>query len=273
MPTVAVLGCGPAGLFAAQAISLHGIKPVIISKKKKSEIYGAQYLHKPIPDLSSQLPTGSVSTYRVGAPEVYAERVYGIETTPTSWTRVVPLADAWDLRRTYDAAWDKFSDDIVDFSVSADDVNEFSAEFDLVISTIPLWSICARTNEHMFMSQDIMVRKDIEFHEVPMVEKRDENWVVYNGTHMFSWYRASCIFGHPSVEARMSPVFLNNKFWQPGFKVVGTNCDCHPAVIKAGRMGTWTRGVLTHNAFERTIEAISEQFGMMPCSDHPAKSV
>lgn len=280
MPTVAVLGCGPAGLFAAQALSLHGIEPAIISKKKKSELYGAQYLHKPIPGLSSQLPTGSISTYRVGSPEVYAERVYGWGTTLTSWDRVVPLAEAWDLRSTYDAAWDKFSDDIVDTAVSADDVGEFGAQFDLVISTIPLWSICAKSNKHFFKSQNILVRKilvrnGITFDEAPVeiVNDKDENWVVYNGTHQFSWYRASYIFGHSCFEARSEPAFQINKLWEPGFKVVGTDCDCHPAVIRAGRMGTWTRGVLTHHAFERTIEAISEQFGIMPCADHSAKSV
>lgn len=273
MPTVAVLGCGPAGLFAAQALSLHGIEPAIISKKKKSELYGAQYLHKPIPGLSSQLPTGLVSTYRVGSPEAYAERVYGLATASTSWDRVVPLVDAWDLRSTYDAAWEKFSDDIVDTAVSADDVGEFGANFDLVISTIPLWSICAKSNEHFFKSQNILVLKNIELYKVPIVEKEDENWVVYNGTHQFSWYRASQIFGHACFEARSEPAFQINKLWEPGFKVVGTDCDCHPAVIRAGRMGTWTRGVLTHHAFERTIEAISEQFGIMPCADHSAKSV
>jgi hypothetical protein len=273
MSIVAVLGCGPAGLFAAQAISIHGMKPVIISKKKKSELYGAQYLHRPIPGLSSQLPTGSISTYRVGRPEAYAERVYGLSTIVTSWDRVVPLNDAWDLRRTYDAAWDKFSDDIVDTTIGPDDVSEFSATFDLVISTIPLWAICDKTNKHLFRSQNILVRKDVKFHEVPMVEESPaENWVVYNGTHMYSWYRASYIFGHTSVEARSEPSFQINKLWEPGFKVVDTDCDCHPAVIRAGRMGTWTRGVLTHHAFERTVEAISEQFGIIPCYDHTAKS-
>jgi len=252
-------------MFAAQALSLHGIEPVIISKKQKSELYGAQYLHKPIPGLSSPAPTGSISTYRVGTPEVYAERVYGWGTALTSWDRVVPLAAAWDLRKTYDVAWEKFSDDIVDTTICADEVSEFGAQFDLVINTIPLWAICAKPSEHMFKSQNILVRKDIQFLEVPFFDHRqDENWVVYNGTHAFSWYRASYIFGHASVEARSEPAIQINKLWEPGFKVVGTDCNCHPSVIRAGRMGTWTRGVLTHHAFERTIEAISEQFGVMP---------
>jgi hypothetical protein len=212
-------------LFAAQALKLHGYNPAIISKKQKSVIYGAQYLHRPIPGLSSQSPTTEITTIRVGAPEVYAERVYGLGTIRTSWERVVPRAEAWDLRATYDRAWEEFGDDIIDWTVSPAELTEFSGQFDLIISTIPAWAI------------------------------------MYNGTTQHAWYRASSIFGHTSIEARAEQHLVTNKSWEPGFKIVDTDCDCHPTIVKTGRMGLWKRGVLTHHAFEHTIEAISDQFG------------
>jgi hypothetical protein len=262
MPTVAVLGCGPAGLFAAQALALHGITPAIISRKRKSVIYGAQYLHRPIPGLSPSNPTGRITTARVGAREVYAERVYGLGTGLSSWDRALPVQDAWDLRSTYENAWSKFSDDIVDMEVGGDDVAEMSATFDLVISTVPAWSICQNPAAHNFDSVAFLFRKEFDPEEIP--PNLPPNFVVYNGTHDYDWVRCSNIFGYPSAEAPMSNRLVEQGGWEAGFKVVGNNCDCHPAIVKAGRMGTWQKGVLTHNAWDRTIQAMSEQFGMMP---------
>jgi len=242
---------------------MHGLEPAIISKKQKSVIYGAQYLHKPIPGLSSQLPASRIRTIRAGAPEVYAERVYGMGTMRTSWERVEPVAQAWDLRETYDAAWEEFKDEIVDLAISPSEVVEFTSQFELVISTIPAWAICLKPNEHYFKSISILVQKNIDLRDDPVVGDLGDNWVVYNGTHDRAWYRASSIFGHTSVEARSEQALLNNKKWEPGFKIVGTDCDCHPAVVKTGRMGRWERGVLTHHAFEQTLAAISDRFGSL----------
>jgi hypothetical protein len=233
---------------------MHGLNPVIMSKKQKSVIYGAQYLHKPIPGLSSQAPHGCVKTTLRGKPEVYAERVYGNAQHLTSWHRVEPVVYAWNLRAVYERAWKKFQDNIADITVGPEDIAEFTIQFDLVVSTIPLWSICMKPKEHRFNSAAILVKK------FP-ASKSGSNWVVYNGTRDDDWYRSSSIFGHRSYEARSHPRLLTDSGWEPGYKVIDTNCDCHPNVVRAGRMGKWTRGVLTHHAFETTIEAIADQYG------------
>lgn len=261
MANVAVFGCGPAGLFAAHALKMHGFKPTIISKKQKSVIYGAQYLHRPIPGLSDSAATADIRTILAGVPEVYAERVYGLATMPTSWHRVVPYASGWDLRETYDVAWDKYSHEVIDWILRPDEIEEWASQFDLVISTVPLWSICLKPNEHYFRSVNILVQKDVDLKDA--VDGIDDNFVVYNGTWEHAWYRASSIFGHTSVEARSEEHLLRIKKWEPGFKVVGTDCDCHPTLRRAGRMGTWRRGVLTHHVFEQTCAAIADQFGSM----------
>jgi hypothetical protein len=264
------LGCGPAGLFAAQALSMHGFNPVILSKKQKSEIYGAQYLHKPIPGLSSQRPDGQIKTVRRGRPEVYAQRVYGNAQHLTSWHRVEPVVDAWDLRLIYGRAWNKFQENIADVTFGPEDIAELTSEFDLVVSTIPLWSICREPKEHRFNSAAILVKK------IPGKSNLNTNWVVYNGTREDQWYRSSSIFGYRSFEARSHPKLLSDSGWESGFKVIDTNCDCHPNIVRAGRMGKWTRGVLTHHAFETTVEAIADQFGAVQpgsWSDQSAGSV
>jgi len=235
---------------------------VILSKKQKSSIYGAQYLHQPIPGLSSQRPAGQIRTIRVGEAAGYAQRVYGNAQHVTSWEKVRPLADAWDLRKTYDAAWEQFKNSIADITLGPHDIAEYTANFDLVISTIPLWAICTNPKMHRFNSVPILVKKDIGPEEV--IKTKHPNWVVYNGsTGPADWYRASSIFGHTSVEARSIPALMNKAHWESGFKVVSTNCDCHPNVVRAGRMGKWTGGVLTHHAFATTIEVLSEQFGVI----------
>jgi hypothetical protein len=61
---------------------------------------------------------------------------------------------------------------------------------------------------------------------------------------------SSRIFGHESTEARAQPAHRQEAGWESGFKVVNNNCDCHPNIVRAGRMGLWTGGVLTHHAFE-----------------------
>lgn len=142
------------------------------------------------------------------------------------------------------------------------DIEEYTSQFDLVISTIPLWAICMKPKEHRFNSVSIIVKKSIDegMAGIPMYK---DNWVIYNGSKGYDWYRASSIFGHRSVEARALPPLVNMPGWESGFKVVNNNCDCHPNVVRAGRMGRWTGGVLTHHAFETTIEAISTHFGIM----------
>ena len=42
-------------------------------------------------------------------------------------------------------------------------------------------------------------------------------------------------------------------------KPIATNCDCFPNVIRAGRFGTWKKGVLTHDAMFNTLRELNER--------------
>jgi len=60
---IAVLGCGPAGLMSAHAAMVATESEAdlaIFSTKRKSPLYGAQYLHQPIPFVSADRDCRSV---------------------------------------------------------------------------------------------------------------------------------------------------------------------------------------------------------------------
>lgn len=253
-----MLGCGPAGLFAAQAVQLCGYSVAIISKKVKSNIYGAQYLHKPIPELTPPDSSFRVQTIRYGRAGNYARRVYGNAHEMTSWDKAHPEADAWDLRETYDAAWEKFEAQIADEAIDYYTAKELAASFPLVISTIPAWTICGNP-KHQFPSKTIMVKPSVEY-QMASFHPEAANFVIYNGTDEGLWYRCSQINGFRSTEAIAHPSLVGDG-WDVGFKIVDTDCDCLGSIVRAGRMGEWRRGVLTHHAFEHTITAVHNQFG------------
>ena len=257
---VAIFGCGPAGLFVAQAAEQMGHEIVIISRKVKSKIYGAQYLHEPIPDLSPPKPQGEIKTYRLGSAAGYAARVYkdGKRRTSFEYGPTDPVP-AWNLRTTYDRAWEKFESRINHELLDGNDVAQFTAICDVLISTIPLWSLCLRPDIHKFNSVATMVAPRMEYTGLQAYFGDNTNGVVYNGTSYGYWYRTSHIFGYSSTEAVSSPEFLHqHRDAEPGFKVVDNTCDCHPELHKLGRMGKWKSGVLTHHAYKEALQLLSE---------------
>ena len=140
--SVAVLGCGPAGLLVAHAAKLSGWNFTIYSRKQKSVLNGAQYWHKPIPEIYSE---PRLVRYRLhGTPEQYRKKVYG-----EAWDGTVSPEDyaddhyAWDIRAGYDSLWDWYSDEIVSIDLAQHVDARWWSEHDLVISTVPrkLWAM------------------------------------------------------------------------------------------------------------------------------------
>jgi len=261
MSTVAVIGCGPAGLFAAKAAQDLGHEVAIMSPKRESKFYGAQFLHRPIPGFCNPDADGYIRTIRVGSAAGYAQRVYGDATRLTSWSRVpTEPQPAWNLRTAYEKAWKHFEQDIAHWTLDPDDLVDFEQRFDLVVVTAPKWKFCIKG--HNFSSTTIFVTRRL------MTLGGEQNFIVYNGMATQAennWYRTSKIFGHTSTEFsapldRAQPDVEGIDDWEVGYKIVGTDCDCHPNVVFAGRMGLWVPGVLTHHAYESVISACSERF-------------
>jgi hypothetical protein len=251
---VAVLGCGPAGLLAAHAVALAGHEPLIISARAvKSEIPGAVYLHKPIPDLTSNDPDAMIQFVKRGTREGYAYKVYGSRYADCSWDRFDEGEQpAWVLQSVYDDLWDRYGDQIAEQEIDHEAARMLAETFPLVVSTIPAFALC-QSDEHSFRSRTIWINKRAQ----PECADHGDPVIIYDGRigSGCEHYRTSLIFGHGATEYGVSqPMFDCVR----GTKPLGTDCDCLPEVLRVGRFGTWRPGVLAHQAFEVTFKRMFE---------------
>lgn len=255
--SVAVLGCGPAGLIAAHAAHICRIPTVaIFSKNRKSELFGAQYLHMPIPGATERAPV-TVKYTLDGKPEDYRRKVYG-----DSWDGSVSPEDlvepheAWDIRSTYDNLWSMYSYDIQHAQIGPSRMEALIDTFELVISAIPAPALCHMPGAHTFKSQNVWAYGD-----APERGQNTDNFtrllpdnnVICNGNESPSWYRMSRLFGFATVEwpeNRKPPI--------PGvaqaIKPLWNDCDCYPTVVRVGRYGRWEKGQLTHHAYQEVMD-------------------
>lgn len=276
-----VLGAGPAGLLAAHAITMHrpDLKVAIFSAPgrdgavKKSELYGCQYLHQYIPDLDLPLEGDAVTYEVIGDSEGYRQKVYG-----SGWTGMVSTDEygperthaAWDLRKAYDKLWELYAGAAVPVMLDNMNVRDMATDLEAaLVFTVPAPLLCYN-GDHEFKTQDIWAigttYRTYDPNEGPLVEREAmgyplpyeaPNMVVQcNGNRDTAWYRAATVFGYSTVEwpiARKPPV--------PGIaavkKPLSTDCDCYGVNAqrwrhRAGRYGTWTKGVLVHQAYYET---------------------
>lgn len=266
---IAILGCGPAGLIAAHAATVTGHDVMIYSKKRKSEMFGAQYLHAPIPGMTD-LPPVEVDYQWNGTYEQYRRKVYGtMDVERMTGVKVSPETFggqhlAWDIRRTYDNLWAEYSDKVQDIEeISGRWVNECveSDLFGKVISTIPAPAICwPQDKVHFFNSQDIWALGDAPERGVFIPEgyRAPANTIVCNGEPIPTWYRSARVFGYSTVEwpGRTRPPLPNVAGVK---KPLNTNCDCHPEVVRLGRFGQWQKGVLVNHVWDAALELLSKE--------------
>src|SRR4029450_12844279 len=141
---VCILGCGPAGLLSAYAVAQSGGRVTIISKKVKSKIPGAVFLHEPIPYLTAPEPDGVVRFIKHGNKQGYAKKVYGNMDADCSWDLFEEgERPAWSMFKLYDQLWKHFEERIIYMSVSPMNMAKIMSEgFDIVITRIPLPFIC-----------------------------------------------------------------------------------------------------------------------------------
>jgi len=251
---VAVLGCGPAGLMAAHAATVDGHEVTIFSRKEKSRMGGAQYLHEPIEGITSEDPEMEIRYVKFGDGETYARKVYGdLESTSSFDYSQIGWHPAWSLSKAYDRLWGIYEGIVQDTDLDGQRVAEIMPDFQLTISSVPAPAIC--DEHHEFNRQGIYL--------VPG-SLASLNTVVYSGRVSEPWYRCSNIGGEKWTEfstATMKRDRLNAMGWSndviaKGLKPLSHNCDCHPKLLRVGRFGKWERGVLTHNAWDDTLRAL-----------------
>jgi len=254
---VVILGCGPAGLIAAHAAATKGHDVKILSRRVRSEMFGAMYLHEPIPGISPAEPEMEIYVTKTGTREGYAENVYGDPSAEVSWDRFdTGPTPGWDLKEAYKLLWAMYSHLIVDEQIKPENVDQIEA--DRIFSTIPANALCLDW-QHAFESCKIVV-----FHR----PARDEhNLMWYNGSvtpGMPQWYRYSRINRYESWEFSedQAPKNLPVEVLARGLRVsngtkpLRTTCDCHPRVFRLGRFGRWNKNVFTHHSYQEVVDAL-----------------
>lgn len=232
---------------------------------EQSTLYGCQYLHAPIP-LPKGVPVDKTTVaYKLnGSPAEYRAKVYG-----SGWNGTVSPEDlageheAWDIRATYKALWSIITQRrqvsiIAPVQIQHGWVNSHAAElseYAHVISTIPAYAICEQPvmhpsqEGHLFRSHRILASGST-------MALDEDDQVICDGTPGTPWYRSASVFGYRTVEWPLKSRRLVERLNGPkGFaevrKPLTHDCDCHPEIVKMGRYGSWTKGVLVHNVFEQ----------------------
>lgn len=271
MSNVAILGSGPAGLLAAHAAARAKNAVTIFSEGDMSDIFGAQYLHRYIPDLTHEDPDFTIDVAKIGTKEGYAKLVYGDREMEVSWDHFEPgQIPGWDMRTAYRDLWRKYSDRIVRGKITWQDAARIAQDYDVVFSSIPAPSLCTRPSSHVFDSIPIWVVV-----EPPWMD--DQEWADYNvmyyngfppdgsegGTIGYEWYRFSKINKWKCWEYAEAPetglVIYGDRYIVNGKKPIHeTNCDCAEQYgwRPIGRWGHWRRGELTHHAYEEVERAL-----------------
>lgn len=265
---VVVLGCGPAGLFAAHAARKMGADLMILSKKRRSEMYGAQYLHTGIPGLTDGTKSFDVEYRLEGDLDDYLRKVYGAvipERSAITRESLVGRYPAWDIRWAYNRAFDVYRDTIENHTVAADTMRALLMELRpaLLISTIPAPELCQMRPGHSFDTRRVWAIGDAPergiFAPRPFT---DPNLILYNGEDSPGWYRASNIGGYYAVEW---PEDIKPPIPEVAAvdKPVSTTCDCwmrwkRSKVVRLGRYGAWNRHGHSHQAYWRTLRILKE---------------
>jgi len=253
--TIAILGCGPAGLLAAHAAQQRDIPYIVYSIREPSKIHGAQFLHEDIPGLTPEEPDGMVTFEFRGTKEGYAKKVYGDSSIDVSWDRYSGEVPAWDLRTLYDAMWRTHYDNIFDVEIRGEFIQKLLRDEDLILSTINPLGYCQHQDDlsHTFSVQPIQVYQT-SFIEI------DDNTVVYSGDPADTWMRCSRLFDDLSAECPGGSVMLPGERIARVNKPLFTDCDCYMEenFHRLGRYGEFKRGLLVNDAFHKAEGLLDE---------------
>jgi hypothetical protein len=238
----------------------------VFSKARKSKLYGAQYLHAPIPGID---PGESLKIdYQLfGTVDGYRQKVYGPdydgEVSPGS---LPPGHPAWDIRATYNYLWDEYHGVVHEATINPTWLREELPRWhcDAVFSTIPAMHTC-QDLDHGFLYRNIWAMGDApdigQFVTKEIMlwpHGLEEGQVICNGHDHPAWYRTSLIFGHATIEwpghIRSQPV---GSARVP--KPLSTNCNCFPHITRLGRYGKWQKGALVHEVYAEVQECLISQ--------------
>jgi hypothetical protein len=246
---VIVLGAGPAGLAAAHAAVGLGADVRIISPKKKTPQRGPIMLHRPIPGINTEQPTGYVAQLVIGGSILdYRLKLYGDVNISINGDILDPGFSTWPVPEAYDKMWELYSGLIENRMVSTWEVDILERQCDMMVSTAPLPDLCRWPDKHWFSSVPIALFFHTSYPNQP------ENTVIYNAYPDIDWVRSSSIFGEKVTEYK--PEDVPRKPDLTIHKPLATNCDCHPYVLRTGRFGKWRNETWIDHAYHDTRNAL-----------------
>lgn len=276
---VAILGCGPAGLLAAHACALDGVQFDIFSKKRKSQLYGSQYLHEPIPEISRYEDHVNVRYVTVGTPEEYRRKVHG-----KWWDGHIAPEDfepdhlAWNIRHAYDNLWQRYGRLVHNYEVpTGQELEEYQAsaysvvnyhlglsDYDLVINTMPrdIWRV---PGEEFIYSEGWALGDAPEEGKFIPYDCED-NTIFCDGSSETSYTRLSKVFGYATVEwphhATRPPLPGVAKVIKPLHYRANAQAPNPTADwLHVGRYGKFEKGVVVTDAFNDVVKKLVELKG------------
>lgn len=262
MPKAAILGSGPAGMLAAHACALLGVPFRIFSLGNPSQLHGSQFLHAPIDGIAA--PWQEIDVSFKGTEAEYREKVYGTSYTgPVSPTEFEGKRIVWDIRYVYRWLWEEYGRFVETFVFDARSYGNLTQAMldggiDYLFSSLPRNQFCVNEN-HTFAGTRIWAVGDAPDLDVRCPVRLPERSIVYCGDDSASWYRASNVFDHCTVEwpsppdSKKPPVFGTAKVVKP----LSTDCTCHPGIVTIGRYGEWKKGVYAAHAYDKTLKFLT----------------
>ena len=272
MIKVAILGCGPTGLLAAHACAQNGVEYKVFSKRRKSFLFGSQYLHNPIPGLDVG-PGAPVKYVTIGSPEEYRRKTHG-----KFWDGIIAPEDfetdhmAWNIRHAYDLLWQRYGRYVVDYEIVQDDhhgtfrstwMDLALSHFDLVVSTVPrrVWKMPGEE----FVYSEGWAAGDAPEHGLFVPYDTPENTIICDGSDDVSWNRLSRVFGYTTVEwpndfeqkppiANVAKIMKPLRYMENG----SDNPANQPKVLHVGRYGKWQKGVVVTDAYDDVDRRLKE---------------
>lgn len=279
---VVVIGSGMAGLLAAKACEdMLGQKPTIITNHHPKplswhELAGIHVLHHNCGlELDDMLVTNMVILPMLdnGEPQLLAElsdwersmanasygsKVYGRRKATTSLMRMPAVIEGYDYVQAFNMLLNRYHKCVtLRRAIDEDSLYTLASENDFVVTTVPRHFVTPPWVKHPFSLVYVSDRPPMGF--IPTKQMGD-NFAVYNTEACVEWSRTSRVIRR-GVQYWNTEYNTAPKFPVPGLRQVnkvgaGEHYAYPQNVLGVGRFGTWTPGVLAHQAYWDVVEEL-----------------
>lgn len=253
--SIAVLGAGPSGLFAAHAAHQCGYDVEIFDKSPNMSRRnsGVFFIHD---DCDLLLDSVSIKQTVLGCygktseevAELYGKKVYGRPIAKTSVMDVLknPVITGYNSGQALNRLWDMYGNKVIVKEINPIEVLDLLDSYEKVVSTIPAY-ILYPNNQYDHGESWIRIGKSPE----------NEAFLFYDINPNQIWYRCSAMFGVFVQEFRHGyiPDMTDGYEYRKVIKVIGDGIQSDiPNLFLVGRYGAWDKKCLTHNVYEKTLD-------------------